>query len=177
MEDKKLKTFIAKLMHDIGYKMSDVVLEQKHKDRMDYRLKANQTLPFFFVSTCGGYEYSINIGTESRDSKDFSVAASDGDVEADIYDALLPLIKKQFDRIRKYLEGQIVYSDANTSIVVRESILDDAYMTMYLNGDRFTASVKNGTVCFADVSLDAVEKFFEAVTKYLIPFYNKSKEK
>lgn len=176
MKDKKLKTFIAQLMHDIGYEMSDVVLEHEYKDRMDYRLKANQTLPFFSVDTCGGYEYAVHIGVGSSDSRTFNVVASNGEVEADVYYALLPLIKKQFNRTRKYLEGQIVYSDASTSIVVRESILDEAYMTMYFNGDRFTATIKNDAISSFHVSLEAAEKFFEAVTKYLIPFYNKSKE-
>lgn len=152
-------------------------MKKKYGRRQDYRLKINQTLPFFFVEEFE-YRYLINIGTESNNSRNFHITKHNDTLEIDVYSSLLPIIKKQFDQTLRYLEDQVVYADAKTSIVVRESIMDDAYMTMYFDGERITASIRNGSLIFyPNISLDAIEKVFEAVTKYLVPFYNKSKEK
>lgn len=180
MATERLDTFVSKLMHDIGYKMSDLVLEKKYDARrQDYRLKINQTLPFFFVEEFE-YKYLIHIGTESNNSRDFHITKRNDTLEIDVYSSLLPIIKKQFNQTLRYLEDQVVYTDAKTSIVVRESIMDmdDAYMTMYFEGERITAFIRNGSLIFhPNISLDAIEKVFEAVTKYLVPFYKRLRER
>lgn len=166
---KKLKDFVKRLMKDSGIKMSEIVLERDHNERVDYRLKDNDTLPFFHVNTGYGCIVVV-VGSECENTRTFSFEVADDDkIDEEFYAAILPLFKKHINKVCDELEAQIKYNGPDGRVIVRKGF-DEEIILMYFmaSGGRLSVTkFKSGAVDIGYMEVPS-KKFLEHVVTYLM---------
>lgn len=167
---KKLKDFAKRLMKDSGIKMSEIVLERDYDERVDYRLKDNDTLPFFLVRTGYG-NIDVTIGSEKKNTRTFRFEVNDDDkIDEEFYEAILPLFKKRINKVRDELEAQIKYDGPDGRVIVREGLMKgEIYMWYFMaSGGHLTATkYESGAVSIGYMEVPS-RKFLEYVVTYLM---------
>lgn len=168
---KKLKDFAKRLMKDSGIKMSEIVLERESNDRVHYRLKDNDILPFFLVDDGYGCIVVI-VGSENKNTRTFrfEVADDDDKIDEEFYEAILPLFKKHINKVRDELEAQIKYNGPDGRVIVREGLSEgEIYLCYFMaSGGHLTATKhKSGAISIGYMEVPS-SKFLEHVVTYLM---------
>lgn len=166
---KKLKDFAKRLMKDSGIKMSEIVLERDYNERVDYRLKDNDTLPFFHVNTGYGCIVVV-VGSEFNNTRTFRFEVADDEkIDEEFYGAILPLFKKHVNKVRDELEAQIKYNGPDGRVIVRDGLVEEICLWYFMaSGVRLTATkYKSGAVDIGYMEVPS-RKFLEHVVTYLM---------
>lgn len=166
---KKLKDFAKRLMKDSGINMSEIVLERDYDNRVDYRLKDNDTLPLFHVNTGYGYIVAV-VGSEHKNTRTFRFEVDDDDkIDEEFYAAILPLFKKHVNKVRDELEAQIKYNGPDGRVIVRDGLVEEICLWYFMaSGERLAATkYKSGAVSIGYMEVPS-RKFLEHVVTYLM---------
>lgn len=165
---KKLKDFAKRLMKGSGIKMSEIVLEKDYDERVDYRLKDNDTLPFFLVRTGYG-NIEVTIGSEKKNTRTFRFEVNDDEINEEFYEAVLPLFKKHINKVRDELEAQIKYNGPDGRVIVRKGFDEEICLWYFMaSGKRLLATkFKSGAVDIGYMEVLS-KKFLEHVVTYLM---------
>lgn len=166
---KKLKDFAKRLMKDSGIKISEIVLERDYNERVDYRLKDNDTLPFFHVNAGYGCIVVV-VGSENKNSRTFRFEIADDDkIDEEFYAAILPLFKKHVNKVRDELEAQIKYDGPDGRVIVREGLCEEICLWYFMaSGGRLAATKhKSGAISIGYMDVPS-RKFLEHVITYLM---------
>lgn len=159
------KKIISCLMQGSGFDIKSLK-ERKDKSkycvRYSYRLKYNESLPFFHIDK---YEdlYSINIGSVDSKSKIFSIH------DMDQLESLLPLINKQFEISKKELDGQVKWKDGNSSVVVRKGMKNETLLYFYTGNECYSASKEKSKIRIdGAIPMNVAEEFLDHVKTFLV---------
>lgn len=169
-ENADIEKFVKKLMKDIGFKMSAIVVEQEHVERVDYRLMNNKTLPFFYVAN-NDFDFIVNVGSSRTNTRIFRFEKIEGKLDDEFYEAILPLVKRSFEKVRGDLESQIKYKGEDGVVIVREGLLkDETYLYYYTaSGEKLSATrFEHGDININMFPEAYTDKFLEHVVTYLV---------
>lgn len=165
---KKLKDFAKRLMNDSGIKMSEIVMEKDRDERVDYRLKDNDTRPFFLVRTGYG-NIEVVVGSDRENTRTFRFETNDDEINEEFYEAILPLVKKHINKVRDELEAQIKYNGPDGRVIIRKGFDEEIHLWYFMaSGERLAATKnKSGAISIGYMEVPS-KKFLEHVVTYLM---------